>query len=159
MRLVDTMGTAVCARCSLALPVDNFQRRSDRSGKFRTVCRSCRADGQRERYAKYKNDSFFLYKATRARSRSQSLRVPFDLDAEYLESIWTGKCPALGIELRKNTDRSDEHAAELDRFIPELGYVRGNVTFLSRKANRIKNNCSVEELGEILDWMKNYGKN
>lgn len=81
------------------------------------------------------------------------------MDAEYLESIWTGRCPALGVELCKNADRSDECAAELDRFMPELGYVRGNVTFLSRKANRIKNNCSAEELDKILDWMKNHGKN
>jgi hypothetical protein len=53
------------------------------------------------------------------------------------------------------TDREDEMAAELDRFVPEKGYVKGNVHWLSRKANRLKNNSSVEILEKLLEWMKN----
>ena len=53
------------------------------------------------------------------------------------------------------TDRLSEYAAELDRFSPELGYVKGNVHWLSRRANRIKNNTSVEVLESLLEWMKN----
>ena len=40
-------------------------------------------------------------------------------------------------------------------FDPELGYVKGKVHWLSRKANRIKNNTSVEILENLLEWMKN----
>ena len=91
---------------------------------------------------------------TRARSRAQNLRVPFDLTAEYIESIWTGVCPVFGIAISlTEKDRSDEYAAELDRFIPSLGYVIGNVTFLSRRANRLKNDTTAKELAQLLDWM------
>ena len=61
----------------------------------------------------------------------------------------------LGVSLNLVTDRSDEYAAELDRFNPDLGYVKGNVHWLSRKANRIKNNTSVEILENLLKWMRN----
>jgi hypothetical protein len=98
-----------------------------------------------------------LHKCTRARSRAQQLKVPFDLTPEYLESIWTGICPALGVAISfTEIDRLDEFAAELDRFIPGLGYVQGNVTFLSRRANRLKNSASIADLDGILTWMKNY---
>lgn len=82
------------------------------------------------------------------------MKVPFDLDEEYLSSLWTGVCPVLGVEIKKSTERTDEYAAELDRFDPKVGYVKGNVAFLSRKINRLKNNASVEELERLLTWMK-----
>ena len=84
------------------------------------------------------------------------MRVPFDLTAEYLASIWTGVCPVFGVAIYLGTDRADERAAELDRFTPELGYVEGNVAFLSRRANRLKNNTTTLELKQLLKWMEDY---
>ena len=79
--------------------------------------------------------------------------VAFDLTPEYLESIWTGYCPVRKVVLKLDTDRRDEDAAELDRFDPDLGYTQGNVHWMSRKANRLKNNTSIEDLKSLLDWM------
>lgn len=154
-----------CIVCSIIKPSSEFKSRQGekfqnrgvpgvRLSGHRTTCEPCKRDGQRARYAKYKEDSYFKYKATRAKSRSQNLRVPFNLTPEYLESIWTGSCPVTGLALNKQAARSDEQAAELDRFEPELGYVEGNVAFLSRKINRLKNNASIEELEQLLSWMK-----
>jgi hypothetical protein len=152
------MESITCKTCGLDKAADEFALRSDRPpGTRRTICKTCRAAGQKSRYKKYKKESYFLYKSTRARSRSQSLHIPFDLDAEYLESIWTDTCPISEQPLDPNADRESESAPELDRLVPELGYTRGNVTFMSRKMNRIKNNVSVQELEQLLDWMKSNG--
>jgi hypothetical protein len=79
------------------------------------------------------------------------------LDAEYLESIWTGLCPVLQVPIYLHErDRSDEFTAELDRFVPNKGYTKGNVHFLSRKANRLKNNVTTKELEQLINWMKQY---
>lgn len=147
-----------CKSCTVDKPEEDFAPRREkyRTGKRRTTCRLCVAVQQRERYERHKRNSWFKLKASRARSRSQHLRVPYDLDAEYLESIWTGFCPVLGIPLDKLADRTSEEAAELDRFIPNKGYVKGNVTFISRKVNRLKNNASIEELERLIDWMKKF---
>lgn len=145
----------LCRGCSKEKDPKDFPVRKDRSGKLRPYCRDCANELQKARYTAHRKNNPFLHRCTRAKNRAKGLGVPFDLTSEYLREIWTGKCPVLNVDLNLVTDRSDEYAAELDRFDPELGYVKGNVHWLSRKANRIKNNTSVEILENLLEWMKN----
>lgn len=84
--------------------------------------------------------------------------IPWDLDQEYLESIWTGVCPVYGMQVIEGSkldakDRPD-NLAELDRLIPEKNYVKGNVRWISRKANRLKSNATIDDLEKILAYMK-----
>lgn len=150
-----------CKRCTLDKPEEEFAPRKEkyREGKRRTTCRLCVAEQQRDRYDRYKKNSYFKYKVLRAKKRSAELGVPFDLTSEYLESIWTGVCPILGVDLDREADRLDEKAPELDRFIPNKGYSQGNVAFVSRRANRFKSDASVEEIERVLDWMKKVDQN
>lgn len=53
-------------------------------------------------------------------------------------------------EYRKN----NYFSAHLDRLDPNKGYVIGNVSWISGRANRIKYNATVEELRAIADWME-----
>ena len=46
--------------------------------------------------------------------------------------------------------------ASLDCIIPELGYVPGNVAVISRRANTIKNDATIEELELVLAYMKRH---
>ena len=48
----------------------------------------------------------------------------------------------------------EENSGELDRYIPSLGYVRGNVDFMSRRANRVKQDFSLEEMRKLIAWME-----
>jgi hypothetical protein len=41
----------------------------------------------------------------------------------------------------------------LDRIIPELGYVKHNVVFISNRANSIKNDATERELYDVADWL------
>lgn len=120
--------------------------------KFQETARAA----QKRRYQKHRIEQPFKHKCTRARTRAKALKVPFDITPEYLESIWTGKCPVLDTSINLIDDRSDEFFAELDRFVPSKGYVQGNVHFLSRRANRLKNNVSTKELKQLLTWMEKY---
>lgn len=64
-------------------------------------------------------------------------------------------CPALGIPLDYGPKgvRNDT-SPSLDRLIPTLGYVPGNVVVLSWRANRIKNDGSMEEVKRIYEYLK-----
>jgi len=146
----------ICKGCLRDKTETEFTERKDRSGKRRPYCVTCQNDIVRARYAAHRRNQPFKLRCSRAKSRAANLKVPFDLTPEYLRSIWTGYCPILKCLIKWETDRKDEHAAELDRHIPALGYVKGNVTFLSRKANRLKNNSSIEELTSLLEWMKKW---
>lgn len=146
----------ICLCCQIDHSEAHFPIRNDRSGRLRPYCKDCAKDIQRARYAKHKREAPFKLRCSRAKSRSQHLQVPFNLTPEYLEKLWTGICPAFGIPIDLQTAKDEENAAELDRKIPHLGYVQGNVAWLSRKANRIKNNVSLTELETLIKWMQTW---
>ena len=90
-----------------------------------------------------------------AKNRAKNKFLPFDIDTEHLKSIATDRCPVFntvfdwGITGKgRGPDRPS-----LDRIIPELGYVKGNVVFISELANRIKNNVTEKELYIVADWL------
>lgn len=145
----------ICRGCCEDKGEECFPLRKDTSKpKRRPYCQECAREISNARYRAHKRDSYFLHKSSRARSRAQHLRVPFDLDAEYLASIWSDTCPVLGVTISKTLPRGHPDAAELDRYIPSLGYVRGNVDFMSRRANRVKQDFSLEEMRKLIAWME-----
>lgn len=95
-----------------------------------------------------------------ARSRAKRDNVPFDLTLQDLIDVATDECPVFHTPfvwgasgLGKGRTRPD--SPTLDRILPELGYVKGNVAFLSYRANRIKDNGTMQEHYDIADWIWN----
>jgi hypothetical protein len=79
----------------------------------------------------------------RARKRAKDRGLPFTLAKE---SIFVPKtCPALGLAIELRGRRS-ACSPSLDRIIPDLGYVPGNVRVVSDRANRLKGRRSFKEL-------------
>jgi hypothetical protein len=96
-----------------------------------------------------------------ARSRAARDNVPFSLTLQDLIDIATDECPIFHTPfvwgasgLGKGKTRSN--SPTLDRILPELGYVKGNVAFLSYRANRIKDNGTMQEHYNIADWIWNH---
>jgi len=79
-----------------------------------------------------------MHSAAKRRARYNNL--PFNL--EISDIIIPEYCPLLNIKMEYNTP----YAPSLDRIIPELGYTKGNVIVISRKANTMKNNATLEQL-------------
>jgi hypothetical protein len=88
-----------------------------------------------------------------ARKRSEEYKVPFDIIFEDLE-IPT-HCPIFGWKFKWGTRITNE-TPSLDRVVPELGYVKGNVRVICMRANRLKNNASIAELEKVLEYMKGH---
>lgn len=149
-----TGGARICQVCNSLKPCDEFMARSDRPGQQKSTCRECYRIQGRASYERNKAKAFFRHKASRTRSRAQNLRLPYNITADHLEQIWTGHCPVFGLKLIREADRVQEDAPELDRIIPSLGYVIGNVVWLSRRANRLKNNVTADELRQLLLWLE-----
>lgn len=62
-------------------------------------------------------------------------------------------CPVLGISLRSvYGEKQHDGSPTLDRFVPSLGYVKGNVSVISRKANTMKSNGSLVEILQLALW-------
>lgn len=92
--------------------------------------------------------------ANSCRARAKELGVPCDIDGEYLKSIYTTHCPVLGVEFAPRDDRKTNapYCATVDRIVPELGYTRGNVIIVCRRANNIKSDASIDEIQKVLDF-------
>lgn len=95
-----------------------------------------------------------------AKARAKLKNIPFDLDLEYVRSIVNDKCPIFGFDLKWDNPKQLHDSPSLDRIIPELGYVKGNVQIISNLANTMKSNASVEQLLTFSEWItKTYGIN
>ena len=65
------------------------------------------------------------------------------------------RCPALGIELRRGTNRRRiDQSPTLDRIDPNKGYVPGNVVVISFLANLIKSKADYRQIGGVYRWLK-----
>jgi len=96
-------------------------------------------------------------KAIFAAKKSDAKRkgIVFTLDFESI--YWPTHCPVLGLRLQygrggKPGPRPD--SPSFDRYDAELGYVPGNVTIISNRANTIKHNAERWEIEELANWMR-----
>jgi hypothetical protein len=87
----------------------------------------------------------------RLRGRAKKHNIPFDLTVDDI-SI-PDHCPVLGIPIKFGQDVHDrDNSPSVDRIIPSLGYVKGNIIVVSFRANRIKNDATVQELETIANF-------
>lgn len=93
----------------------------------------------------------------KARQRAIKQQVPFDIDEDYLLSIYpkSNICPVLG-EVMVFFEGRTSATASLDKFYPEKGYVKGNVHFISMQANSIKTDATTEEVELVASWMERF---
>lgn len=104
----------------------------------------------KDSYHRRKNDPDklvnFLLKDARVRAKRKNL--PFDLKPEDLTPLPT-TCPVMQIPF----DKSRRYSRSLDRIIPELGYVKGNVQVISQLANAMKWDSTREERLAFAKWV------
>lgn len=90
----------------------------------------------------------------RLRESAVKKGVPMELteaDVDRLLST-TVVCPVFGTPFTVGGVRHDD-SPSFDCFIPALGYVLGNVHVISWRANRLKNNATLEDVERLLAWM------
>jgi hypothetical protein len=150
-----------CITCGELKPVDAYYRRRDGLQRRFTECKEC-CKARKRRWAKthpeerrrqgrveaarfrLRNPEKLLL--TRARGRARQLGLEFDLAVDDLRPL-PSVCPALGIPL--TPPGGGGASLSIDRIDNTRGYVRGNVVIVSLRANRLKNNATVDELVKI----------
>lgn len=89
-----------------------------------------------------------------AKQRAKAAGVPCTIKA--VDIIIPTHCPVLGIPLARRLGKKGgcDASPSLDRIVPSLGYVPGNIVVVSRRANRIKSDASIEELEQVADFYR-----
>lgn len=132
----------ICKHCG------ELSYRKNRHGNFASVCQKCY--NKQCNSFKTRNPKKFMVQCAKVRAKKAG--VPFSITDEDFEI--PEFCPILGIKLESGTKKYHDASPSLDRVIPELGYVPGNIVVMSFRANRIKGDASVEELETVLTWLK-----
>lgn len=88
-----------------------------------------------------------------ARIRATKAGVPFNLSEK--DVYIPDRCPVFGFLLvcAAGAGIHQDNSPSLDRIIPVLGYVKGNVQVLSWRANNLKKDATAAELQMLADFM------
>lgn len=120
--------------------MNDWRTRAQESGHFREYNRAYRKA----------NPEQVLLNAARRRARVKGVPCTITLKDIRIPDF----CPVLGIELVQASGVFTDQSPTLDRRVPEDGYVPGNVCVVSYRANRIKNDASIDELKAVLAYME-----
>ena len=91
-------------------------------------------------------------KASKRRAKNKNL--PFDLTSDYLESIFPKDCicPILGYKMEVSDIALGRLSPTLDRIEPKLGYIKGNVEFVSNIANCMMTSATGKDSKWFVIW-------
>jgi hypothetical protein len=133
-------------------------------GRLATAARRAKAKAEdlegflakgREAHRKYHQSRPELRMLYSARESAKRQDIPFDLVADDI--IIPERCPVLGLELQRSNGSRTYSSPSLDRLVPLLGYVKGNVQVISWRANKLKGEGTAEEHRLISQWMEENG--
>ena len=111
-------------------------------------CPECLKLSHRRRTDSYTE---WMLKAKKANAKAKG--IEFSLQAEDIAI--PDKCPVLGIPLEACISKGKRgNSPTIDRLDPSKGYTPDNVRIISHRANRKKQDCTVEELRLILAYME-----
>lgn len=91
-----------------------------------------------------------------AKSRAKDKNIPFSITIS--DFTLSTHCPLLGHELDYSMPKGyHRNHPSLDRLIPALGYIPGNVWIISRQANVMKNDATPDMLQIFSDNLRKLG--
>lgn len=174
--LAEELGGRPCSMCGKFLTLESFTVQRQKISGRSSECKACakgrreeRADGIRAKDSKYytrKRDSMLAKQLTFsqthpeimllrwARDRARKFNLPFSITA--VDIVIPETCPVFGFPLVRNLGvkgKGVPTSPSLDRIIPELGYVPGNVRVISRKANAMKSDYDLADLQALARWI------
>ncbi len=149
--------TAACSNCGRVH--DRFDKRfwmitTPTGGRCSTMCRKC---WQSRRAAKIRANPRKRIAALWYTHRKQCKQsgIPFSVSKEELiqKVEQTDYCELCGTRLEKKPGFT-ETQYQIDRRIPNLGYVLENIGILCRKCNRMKSDATLEWAKKLLGYLE-----
>ena len=171
----------VCKICEKTLYEELFNRNKTKKDGLEIYCKDCSKIKSQKAYEKGKDkyltrnkqrylenreeilkDSAEYYKKLKstkpellllrsAKHRAKAGNFPIDITIEDIKI--PEFCPILKMKLEVSTENAAHNSPSLDKIIPELGYIKGNVQVISNLANTMKWNATFEQLINFAEWV------
>lgn len=97
-----------------------------------------------------KNPVSYLLWNIKARAKKNG--ILFNLD--HSDICIPEKCPIFGVTLTISEGSASSSSPSVDRINPKLGYVKGNIQVISHRANSIKNDATIDELKQLVNYLE-----
>ena len=136
-----------CPKCNNILPYSSFSyidKLEPSKGK-REICQKCSKalveKERRERTWKYRAKKIMI---DNAKSRARRTGIEFDITEDDFEI--PDICPVLKIKLKRTSKNDFTTSPSIDRIDNTKGYTKDNIMIISRRANILKKDATLEEL-------------
>lgn len=93
---------------------------------------------------------------SRTKARCKKSGVSFSISYKDILAVLPEDmmCPILCVKMQLRGGRGNKYSASIDKVLPELGYVPGNIAIISSWANLIKRDCTDPAIfRRIADWL------
>lgn len=146
--------------CSMCLADRGRKWAAENAGRMKELQQAWHhkhRDEHKARLRKDREDNPALFMWYSAKSRAREKNLPFNI--EISDVVIPPNCPIFGTPLVIGTGSgpgSNPNSPSLDRVIPSLGYVKGNIVVMSMRANAIKQNATAEEILAVGEFVKNF---
>lgn len=156
----------ICNKCLMIQPYSEYYANSKSPDKKTHMCKTCYREYEHrrrtpefwEKKRQYRKESPEKFMYWRAKKRAIEYNLPFNI--ELSDIVIPTHCPYLKIELTNIQGKGRQpFNPSLDKIIPELGYVKGNIEIISNKANIMKSNATHLELIEFAKSILERSKN
>lgn len=155
------MKIKVCKQCGKIFETTNNKRlycSVECGNKFRNLkfySNHPHYERDRNRTKRTTLDGYKYQWLAKIKCKCKKLNIPFNLTIE--DFTIPEYCPVLNIKLNYNHSHSGffPDSPSIDRIIPELGYIKGNIRIISNRANLLKNNATIAELELIISDLRN----
>jgi hypothetical protein len=144
----------LCASCNMKVIEKKFRNLKFKFNKLTAQ------EHQKKTREKYKDDLAYRLKKLlgQAKTRAKKQEIECSLTLEELLLMFPADycCPVFKTKMFWGCSGKGERSASpsLDRVNPRGGYTKDNVMIISWRANKIKSDCSAQELEAVLTYMK-----
>lgn len=121
----------------------------------KTTCKNCSAAirEKERRDRSWKTDAVnILYKNIKSRAKKRGIKFEIKKEDIIIPDI----CPALGISLERESRDRWYSGPSVDRIDNTKGYIPGNITVVSRRANILKKDATLDELKLLSEYYEHF---
>lgn len=147
----------ICNNCEQTLNLNKFSlvEKWNINSSIKDTCKKCSAKlRQTEKLNRdWKYDAKkVLY--DNAKQRAKKSNIKFSLTKEDINIPDT--CPVFGFPLKREDRETWMYAPSIDRIDNTRGYVKDNIIIVSRRANILKKDATIDELRKLANYYEHF---
>ena len=159
-RRADKREPRACLQCNAEFLPDNNARRfctdACHQRYYYANNREAVRGWRRKYYLKVARETPWKAAIDAAKARARALGRAYELDLEWAQATWTGRCSVTGIEFVKIDDKANPFSPSIDRIDSSIGYTKENSRFVIWAVNAFKRDWPEEIMMRVARALIEY---